>query len=162
MIVMIIISFLCLVTDWVMHYYLPFSFGYLSIFTSMLTIVSILILRVYFGSNRKVYFCYIIILGLLYDILFSFIFFWNTLVFLTIGLILLKVKVNIIKQLKWCLLITIMIILYYDLIWFLTGLVFNYKLVLFDYLYKVYNSLFLNLLFIVVIIFLVIKDKKYQ
>ncbi len=162
MILMILMSLICLIGDWFMHYYLPYSFGNLSVFTSMLTIVSILILRVYFHDKKISFIWYCLGLGFIYDVFFSSILLWNTIVFLSIGLILLKFDIKILKKVKWCLLITTSIILYYDLIWFLTGMISDYSLVFTDYLYKVINSLVLNLIFTSTIILMFFKNKKYQ
>ncbi len=140
----IIISSIVILLDGIIVYYIPSSYHNLSYLYPMLTIS--LIPFIYQNKTHD-YYKYIIILGIIYDIFYSNIFLLNALVFFLLGWIDLKIiryfKNNIITYLF----MIIVNILVYDLLLFFLIVITNYQsITLIDYLYKIKNSLLLNII----------------
>ena len=124
------------------------SYSNLNIFFPLILISSIPI--IYSVVEKKVFLISIIILGILYDLMFSFVFFLNTSYFMFYYLFLhtfFKIKE---KNIINIFLISIFGFILYDFYIFLILKLLNYNtLVINDFYYKIYNSILLNTLYIV-------------
>ena len=140
-----IISFIVLLLDGVIVYLIPSYFNNLNILYPMLTISLIPYLL---NNNIKDFYKFSFILGIIYDLLYSNIFLFNAFLFLLLS----KIDVKILKYLKNNLLtylfLIIINIIIYDLILFILVYITNYQTItLMDYLYKIENSIILNIIF---------------
>ncbi len=135
----IIISFLAILLDGIIVYFIPSYFNKINYFYPMLTVSLIPFLHK--GKNNN-YYKFVFILGIIYDLLYSNIFLFNALIFLIISKIDSKILLYINNNLLIYLFLIILNIIIYDGIIFLIIISCNYQLVNFmDYLYKVKNSL---------------------
>ena len=139
-----IISFIVLIIDGLLTYFLPSYFNKLNMFYPMLTISLIPFLL---DNNMKEYYRFCFFMGILYDLLYSNLFLYHALFFLFLS----KVDSKIMKVLKnnlgLYLLLVIINILLYDTMFFLLIKFTNYQVVSFsDLVYKIKNSLLLNIM----------------
>ena len=156
----IIVSLIVLILDGIIVYYNNYYFNNLNIFYPMLTISLIPFL---FDNNQKEYYKICFIIGIIYDLLYSNIFLYNGFLFLLLS----KIDVKIMKYLKNNLFLYMMLviinIIFYDTISFLLIKVTNYQIVTFsDLIYKIENSLLLNIMSSFVFFFLVKKKMGYH
>ena len=159
-----IIMILSLLLDGLITNYTPYLVNNLSYFTPLLTLVSILLIYPFFRKDRQKYFIIAFILGFLYDLFYTNLFFFNAVLFLVIAYL------NTMVQ-KWTsnnafnLLVQAIgtIILYESL----TGLVlFIYNMVpisFYKVYYKVIHSLALNVIYVEIIYFIIkLIPKRYK
>lgn len=140
----IIISIVVVFLDGIITYFVPSYFNNINLFYPMLTISLIPFL---YNYNIQDYYKLCFIIGIIYDLLYSHIFLFHSLIFLLLS----KIDIKIIKYFKSNLLLyTILIILniiIYDLILFVLVYMSNYQIVDFNSLiYKIKNSLLLNIM----------------
>lgn len=85
-----IVSIIYLIFSFILENFMsnifPSTLSQISIFTTMYTIIAIVIIYPYF-SNYKKYYILVIIFGLLFDIVYTSTFLLNTFIFLTIAII---------------------------------------------------------------------------
>lgn len=154
----LILSLVVLLLDGLISYYYPSFFHQQNYFFPML---SISLLPFLYKNNTKDYYRLSLILGFIYDLLFSHIFLLNTLIFFMLA----KVNVNLLKVLKnnlfTYLLLVIINICLYDIILFSLILLTGYANVSIVDLYnKITHSLLLNILSVFVFFFLFKKRKR--
>ena len=144
---MIYIILICVILiDYLISYFVPLYFNNLNYFVPMLTLTFLVF--IFKKVNTKNYFKIIIVAGLLYDLLFSYLFLFHTLVFFLFRKILIKVDKLIRYNYLVSILMLIIFIFLYDLILF--GLVYISEVnvvYLNDLIYKFTHSLALNLSF---------------
>lgn len=157
----IIISFLL---DGILTNFLPYLTNDLSVFTPLLTLVSIFIIYPFYKKQEKKYFILIIIVGILYDLFYTNLLFFNAILFSIIAVITKYIYKNFeISYLKLIIYIVLIITLYETL----TALIIlTYGLVpitLNKVIYKITHSLLLNIIYIE-FIYLIINliPKKYK
>ncbi len=144
--------------DYLITYFIPSYFNNLNLFYPMLTLT--LIIFLYNKLDNKKYFQTIFITGLIYDFLFSYIFLFNSLVFLLFGKIIKKIDKFIRCNFLVNVILVIVCIFLYDLILFFLVKISNYSIVSFhDLLYKFQNSILLNVIFLL-LLNVIFKDKK--
>ena len=155
MIYLIIIS--VILVDYLISYFVPIYFNSLGL-CSMFTLTFIVF---YFKrSKSKNYLKNVLITGFLYDLFFSYIFLFNTLVFLLFGKILIKVDKMIRYNNFISILMLILFIFLYDLILFILVSISEYNIASFnDLIYKFSHSLLLNIGFYLWLL-IVFKNKK--
>ena len=156
---MYILIIITIALDFLISYFFPSYFNNINLFYPMLTLT--LIVFLYNKVEKKDYFKMIFITGFLYDLIFSYIFFFHSLVFLLFGKMLKKID----KYLKTNLLINIIFVIififFYDFILFLLVSLSNYNIVTWsDLLYKFQNSLLLNILFLIFLTFAFSYQKR--
>jgi len=153
-IIILIIIFL----DYLISYFIPSYFNELNLFFPMLTLTFLVF---YFKKNKtKNYLKTVFITGLIYDLLFSYIFLFNTLVFLLFGKILLKIDKLIRYNYVISLFMLIIFIFLYDLILFILVYISGYNVVTInDLIYKFSHSLILNIIFYFLIT-IIFNNKK--
>lgn len=132
--------------DYLISYFVPGYFNNLNYFFPMLTLTFLVF---YFNEcDSKKYLKVTIITGLIYDLFFSYIFLFNTLVFFLFGKILKKTDKLIRYNYVVSIVMLVFFIFLYDLILF--GLVYisEYNSITFnDLIYKFSHSLALNISF---------------
>lgn len=140
----LIISILVLIIDGLLTYFVPSYFNNISIFYPMLTISLIPFLL---DNNMKDYYRLCFFLGILYDILYSNLFLYHALFFLFLSKVDSKVMKFIKNNIGLYLLLVVINILLYDILFFLLIKLTNYQVVTFsDLIYKIKNSLLLNIM----------------
>lgn len=152
----LLISLLIIILDGIIMYLVPSYFNKLNNFYPMLTISFIPFVYL---TNKKYSYLLIIVIGGIYDLLYSNIFLYNVIVFI----ILLNLDVKILKYFKANLLLLIIVsllnIVIYDIIGFLLVMITGYQEVnISDLFYKIEHSIFLNIMLVFVVWFLFKKD----
>lgn len=154
---MYIIGFIIIILDGLLVYFIPSYFNELNYFYPMLSITYLVFLYGYSKNYLKTSF----ILGFIYDLLYSNIFLYNSLIFLLLGKINKKIfnyfQINLFNKI----IILLLNIIIYDTINFLIIYFSKYNNVIFnDLVYKVLHSLLLNILFIIILNFFFKKILK--
>ena len=154
----LIVSIIILFLDGIIVYYMPSYFNKLNYFYPMLTISFISFLSFRYQDNYFI----IIFLGLMYDLLYSNILFYNIIIFLLLSIINTKIKRYFKSNLLLFIIITIFNICLYDSISFILVLLTDYQSVsIMDLLYKFSHSIVLNIMSVFVFFFLFKKDLRY-
>ena len=140
----LIISFIVLILDGLIIYFYPFYFSHLTLFYPMLTLSLIPFLYQY---NVKDYYKISFILGLIYDLLYSHLFLFHAFLFLLCSKIDSKILKNFKENIILLIALVVINIILYDTILFLLIKFTNYNVVnINDLLYKVKNSMLLNIM----------------
>lgn len=144
----IIILIISIYLDGFITLYLPYLPGGLSIFTPMLTIVSIFIIFPLYRKKEKQYFITLFIVGIIYDLLYTNLLFYDALVFLFLGLIIRKIyKDFTVEHIKLSIHIILLIIIY-ELLFSFFIIVFNLvPISLSKIIYKITHSILLNIMY---------------
>ena len=160
----IIITIISLLLDGLLTNYLPYLVGDLSLFTPLLTVVSIFVIYPFFRKKEKNYFSFIFILGIIYDLFYTNLLFFNAILFLIIGLITKYIYKNFEVNSIRLILYTIILVTSYESI---TGLIlYIYNMVpitMPKVIYKITHSLIINIIYIEIVYFIINKiPKKYK
>ena len=160
----IIIFVISLFLDGLLTNYLPYLVNDLSIFTPLLTLVSIFIIYPFYRKDEEKYYIILFILGFVYDALYTNLLFFNAVLFVGIGLFTKLIYKNFeINCFKILLYIPIIIILY-ETGTALILLVFNIvPITIYRLLYKISHSLVINIIY-GELLYLIIKllPKKWK
>lgn len=156
-----ILSFLL---DGVLTNFLPYLVNDLSYFTPLLTLVSIILIYPFYKKDERKYFITVFILGLLYDLFYTNLLFFDAVLFTLIALINKRIQKRMSFNAMNLLGETILIIVSYEL---LTGiLLFTYNIVpvtIYKVFYKIIHSIVLNVLYVEGIYGIIkIIPKKYK
>ena len=144
---MYIIGFIIIILDGFIVYLIPSYFNELNYFYPMLSITFLVSIYGYSKKYLKTSF----ILGFIYDLLYSNIFLYNSLIFLLLAKINKKIFNYIQNNLFNKILILLLNIILYDTINFFIVYFSKYNNVSFnDLVYKVSHSLLLNIIFIII------------
>ena len=160
----IIIMILSLFLDGLLTNYLSFLPNTLSYFTPSLTLVSIFLIYPFYRKNIKKYYITIFILGFMYDLFYTNLFFYNAYIYLLLGLIIRIIYKNL--EVTWFrnIIYIALLICFYECL--NGGILFLFHLVpiTFDRLiYKITHSLILNILYgEIIYILLKIIPNKYK
>ena len=144
----IIILAISIYLDGFLTLFLPYLPGGLSIFTPMLTIVSIFIIYPLYRKQEKKYFTILFIVGIIYDLLYTNLLFYDSIIFMFLGLIIRKIyKDFTVEHIKLSIHIIILIVIY-ELLFSFFIIVFNLvPLTLTKVVYKITHSLLLNVIY---------------
>ena len=160
----IIVLILSLLLDGLLTNYLPFLINDLSLLTPLLTVSSIIIVYPFYRKKENKYYILLFIFGMLYDLFYTNLLFFNGILFVIIGFISKYIYKNYgITPLKLVLYIIIIISIYESL----TGIIlllFNIVSISFNRIfYKITHSLLTNIVYMEVV-YLIIKitPKKYK
>lgn len=164
MLIPITIAIISLILDGILTNFLPSLTNDLSLFTPLLTLVSIFLIYPFFKKKEKKYLIMIFIIGIIYDLLYTNLLFFNASLFLIIAIISIYIYKNFeIDYLKLIIYITIIIVVY-ELLTVL--IIFGYNLVpitLNKVLYKITHSILLNIIYSEIIYFIIKKlPKKWK
>ena len=152
----LIISLITIVLDGLITYYYPSYFNHLNYFYPMLTVS--LLSFVSLINKRYLY----IIIGIIYDLLYSSIFLYNIIVFIIIVNIDIKLSKYFKNSLWLFILLSLLNILIYDLIGFIMVYLTNYQAITInDLIYKIDHSILLNILSVFVFWFLFKKELQH-
>ena len=147
MITGIIIIIISLLLDGLLTNFFPYV-GSLSIFTPLLTVVAISIVYPLFRKKENKYLLTLFIVGIIYDLLYTNLYFIDGVLFFIIGLISIKLyKYLEIDNFK-ILLLTLIVIVVYEVLLFLIIFVFRITdVTLFRLIYKISHTILLNILY---------------
>ena len=158
----IVIMIVSLILDGILSNFLPYN--ELSLFTPLLTVVSIFLIYPFYKKKETKYFNILFILGILYDLFYTNLLFFNAAMFLIIGyvtkIIYKNLEISIIKLIIY--LITVIIV--YELATSTTIFIFNLvPITMTKVIYKITHSLLLNIIYgELVYIILKLIPKKYK
>lgn len=148
MLVSIIILIVSLLLDGILSNYLPFLVNDLSLFTPLLTLVSIFIIYPFFKKKEIPYFIIVFLTGMIYDLFYTNQLFFNAVLFLSISLITIYIYKNLEVNSTKLIIYLIIIVAAYES---LTGIIlFIYNVVpvtIPKVLYKITHSLILNIIY---------------
>lgn len=153
----IVIVVISLFLDGILTNYLPYLVNDLSLFTPLLTLISIFIIYPFHRKEEKKYFIILFILGIIYDLLYTNLLFFNAVLFVGIGLLTKFIyktfEINTLKLLMYLPLIVIA----YETATALILLTFNIvPITFYRVFYKISHSLILNIIY-GELLFLIIK-----
>lgn len=164
MIISLIIIIISILLDGILTNFLPYLYTDLSILTPLFTLVSIFMIYPFFRKKEKTYFIIIFIVGIIYDLFYTNLLFFNGVLFLSIGLLIKYIyKTYEITSLRLILYI-IILVSSYELLTGIILLIYNVVPVTFyKVFYKIINSLLLNIIY-GELIYLIIKliPNKYK
>lgn len=161
--ILTIIMIISLILDGLLTNYLPFMINDLSLFTPLLTLVTIFIIYPYFRKKEKKYFIMLLIIGLLYDLLYTNLIFFNAIMFLGIGYISKIIYKNYEINYFNLILYTVLLVVIYESVTALIFFIFNLvPITIPKVVYKITHSLLLNIIY-AEIIYIILKliPKKY-
>lgn len=148
MVVSIIILIISLFLDGILSNFLPFMVGDLSLFTPMFSIVCLFLIYPFFRKEKKKYFLFCFIFGLVYDLFYTNLLFFDGIIFLMIAFIITKIyklfSVSIINLFIYIILVVVIYEVSFALIIFIFNLVPVSGGKVF---YKIGHSLILNILY---------------
>lgn len=160
----IIIMTISLILDGILSNFLPYLVNDLSLFTPMFTVVSIFLVCPLYRKKEKQYYISLFILGIIYDLLYTNLLFFNGVLFLIIGLITRYIVKNFELSYLKIIVYTIITIVFYELVTALLLLIFNIvPITIGSLIYKITHSLIINIIY-VELIYLILKiiPKKYK
>lgn len=160
----IIIMLLSLILDGLLTNYLPYLVNDLSLFTPLLTVVCIFIIFPFYRKKEKKYFITIFTLGIIYDLLYTNLLFFNAILFLGIAFLSRYIYKNFEVTYIRIIIYTIVIISSYEVLTALIILVFNLVPVTFNRVfYKIIHSLLLNIIYVEIVSLIInLIPKKYK
>ena len=157
MIIPIIISIISILLDGLLTNYLPYQIGNLSLFTPLLTVVSIFIIYPFYKKKVKNYFIHIFILGIIYDLLYTNLLFFNGVVFMIIGLVSIFINKNYNLGYIRILIYTLIVIVLYESLTSFIFILFNLVPITIDnIIYKITHTIILNIIYME-LLFIIIK-----
>ena len=144
----IVIMIASLLLDGLLTNYLPYLVNDLSYFTPLLTLTAIFIIYPLYRKKEKKFFISIFILGLVYDLLYTNLLFFNAVLFVFIGIIIRYIVKNFeLSYIKITIYVILVVIFYESLTALFLG-VFNIVPMSIDMLmYKIMHSLILNIIY---------------
>lgn len=144
----IVIVFISLILDGITTNYLPYLVNNLSPLTPLLTITSLVIIYPFYKKKIKKYYALAIMLGLLYDLMYTNLFLTNAAIFLILSIIINDIYKSFNINGFRIILYVAFIICTYEVILATTLIVFNIvPITVQSLLYKIANSLVLNLMY---------------
>ncbi|MBQ9019291.1 MAG: hypothetical protein IJ097_03140 [Bacilli bacterium] len=158
------IVIISLILDGILTNFLPYLNNNLSFFTPLLTLVSIFMIYPFFKKKEIKYFILIFIIGIIYDLFYTNLLFFNAVMFVIIGLVIRYIyKSYEITPIRLILYI-ILLIISYELLTGIILLVFNIvPITIYKLLYKITHSLILNIIYGELIYYILkIIPKKYK
>ena len=148
----IIIIIVSMYFDGLLTNILPYIPNDLSLVTPMLTIVSLILIYPFYKKKERKYFITVFIVGMIYDLLYTNLLFFDSLVFLFFGIIIKFIYNNLyVSHIKLSLYI-ILLIAFYELIMTVFILIFDLvPITPQELLYKITHSLLLKILYGVIV-----------
>lgn len=150
--------------DGILSNFLPYMVGDLSLFTPMLTIVSLVIVYPFFTKKLRYYFCSCFIVGICYDFMYTNLLFYNAILFTIIGAIVLLLYKYICPNWFSILLFVIIVIGAYECMNAIIISLFQLvPMTFYRLLYKFSHSLLLNLCYAEILYFIIwLLPSKYK
>ena len=153
----LIIVIFSLLLDGIITNFIPYLVNDLSLFTPLLTLVSIFIIYPFYRKNNLKYLITVFIIGIIYDLFYTNLLFFNAIIFLLIGFISIFIYHNFEVNFLRIILYTVLLIVIYESLTALIILIFNLvPITLSKLTYKISHSLILNIIYIE-ILYLIVK-----
>lgn len=160
----IIIVIVSLLLDGIISNFVPYQIGNLSLFTPALTLISIIIVKPFYYHKDKKYLILAFIIGIIYDLLYTNLLFFNGLLFLFMAYINVKLyKYISIDYLKLIIYISLLITTY-EITSSIIFIIYNLVPInISKIIYKISHTLILNILY-GELLYLIINliPKKYK
>lgn len=159
-----IILLISIILDGILTNYLPYLVNDLSLFTPLLTVVSIFILYPLNRKKETKFFILMFIVGIIYDLLYTNLLFLNGLLFFLIAFISKIIYKNFETSYFKLIIYTIFIIVIYESLY--AGILFIYRVVpitIYKLFYKISHTLILNIIYTELLYFIIKHlPKKYK
>ena len=159
-----IILLISIILDGILTNYLPYLVNDLSLFTPLLTVVSILILYPLNRKKETKFFILMFIVGIIYDLLYTNLLYLNGLLFVLIAFISKIIYKNFETSYFKLIIYTILIIVIYESLY--AGILFIYRVVpitIYKLFYKISHTLILNIIYTELLYFIIKHlPKKYK
>ena len=144
----IIIVVFSLIFDGLLTNYLPFLVNDLSLFTPLLTVVSVFMIYPFFRKKEVNYYILVAITGIVYDLLYTNLLFFNALLFLVIALVSRFIYKNYGITFIRLIIYIVIIVAIYEGLTALLLLLFNLVPITISRVsYKINHSLILNIIY---------------
>lgn len=144
----LIIIIISLLLDGILTNYLPYLVGNLSLFTPLLTLVSIIMIYPFYKKKLKKYYITVLITGIIYDLLYTNLLFINSIIFIIIAyinvLINKRYKINFPSLIIY---ITFIIVIYESLYAILLIIFKLIPITINKLLYKITHSILINIIY---------------
>lgn len=160
-VIILVVSFLL---DGILSNFLPYMVGDLSLFTPMFTIVSLVIIYPFFTKKLKYYFITCFLVGLVYDFMYTNLLFYNAVLFLAVGLMLMFLYRYIRPSWLSLILFIVVVIAGYECMNAIVILAFQLvPMTFYRLLYKISHSLLLNLCYGEILYFIIwLLPERYK
>lgn len=160
-VIILVVSFLL---DGILSNFLPYMVGDLSLFTPMFTIVSLVIIYPFFTKKLKYFFITCFLVGLVYDFMYTNLLFYNAVLFLAVGLILMFLYRYIRPSWLSLILFIVVVIAGYECMNAIVILAFQLvPMTFYRLLYKISHSLLLNLCYGEILYFIIwLLPERYK
>lgn len=160
----IIIIIISLILDGFLTNILPFMVGDLSFFTPLFTLTVISILYPYYRKKEKYFFIMVFITGIIYDLLYTNLLFFNGLLFIGISYISKLINKNYEMNYLRLIIYIILMITIYETVTALILVIFNlFPITISKVFYKITHSLIINIIYGELIYLILNKlPKKYM
>lgn len=159
-----IILLISIILDGILTNYLPYLVNDLSLFTPLLTVVSIFILYPLNRKKETKFFILMFIVGIIYDLLYTNLLYLNGLLFVLIAFISKIIYKNFETSYFKLIIYTILIIVIYESLY--AGILFIYRVVpitIYKLFYKISHTLILNIIYTELLYFIIKHlPKKYK
>ena len=144
--ILIIIS--SFILDIILSNVLPFMKGDLSIFTSLFVPITIYLIYPFYKNQELKYYIESFIIGIIYDLIFTNLLFFDGVIFLIISLVSVKIYKNFIVDKYKNIMYVFLIIILYEFLVVSIFLIFNLVPISFyDFIYKILHTLLINVVY---------------
>lgn len=144
--ILIIIS--SFILDIILSNVLPFMKGDLSIFTSLFVPITIYLIYPFYKNQELRYYIESFIIGIIYDLIFTNLLFFDGVIFLIISLVSVKIYKNFIVDKYKNIMYVFLIIILYEFLVASIFLIFNLVPISFyDFIYKISHTLLINVVY---------------
>ena len=144
--ILIIIS--SFILDIILSNVLPFMKGDLSIFTSLFVPITIYLIYPFYKNQELKYYIESFIIGIIYDLIFTNLLFFDGVIFLIISLVSVKIYKNFIVDKYKNIMYVFLIIILYEFLVASIFLIFNLVPICFyDFVYKILHTLLINVVY---------------
>ena len=164
MLVSILIGIISLILEVILSNFLPYLNNNLTLFTPMFSVVSLFFIYSFFKKDKYRYFIFSFIFGMIYDLFFTNLLFFNGILFLGMAFLITLLYENLEINFLNIVLEIIIIITVYELLTVFIILIFNLVPVTpLKVLYKISHSLIINIIYGEILYFIIrYLPKKYR
>ncbi len=136
------------ILDIILSNVLPFMKGDLSIFTSLFVPITIYLIYPFYKNQELKYYIESFIIGIIYDLIFTNLLFFDGVIFLIISLVSVKIYKNFIVDKYKNIMYVFLIIILYEFLVASIFLIFNLVPISFyDFVYKISHTLLINVVY---------------
>ncbi len=164
MVIAFIILIFSFLLDGILSNFLPYIVGDLSLFTPMITLVSLVVVYPFFIKKRQRYFTSCFFIGMCYDFMYTNLLFYNAILFVAIGLIISLLYKYV--RLNWLSLLLFIVVIISAYECMNASIILLFQLVpmtFYRLLYKISHSLLLNLCYGEILYFIIwLLPSKYK